>query len=341
MGLDVPGREHLVVVVKGTFSMPRTADGVLRLLDEQEPLTLGDTFTDAPGASAPRYESDFALRKHACDVLLHGSAYTSEGRPETNTTVGLRVGQMSKGFRVVGDRVWSTSVTGIIRATSPQRFSVKPISYDVAFGGVDDSEPDAIDAATTNPIGRGFSKHCHASWLEGRPLPSTEAIDEPILRPGVTHPPQAFGPVGRWWAQRACWAGTYDAQWLDRVFPFLPQDFDERYYQSSPVDQQLPIPTEALDVVLLNLTCDGRRAFTIPYFDSIVHIAPKQGVRERHRASLDTILFEPDAERVILTWRVCRPLKRDLFEVDHVQVGGRGREAWGAAKRSKLGGDGE
>ena len=44
----------------------------------------------------------------------------------------------------------------------------------------------------------------------------------------------AFGPVGRSWQPRIRWAGTYDQKWMDEKFPFLPEDFDERYYQCRP-----------------------------------------------------------------------------------------------------------
>jgi len=52
--------------------------------------------------------------------------------------------------------------------------------------------------------------------------------------------------VGAIWLGRRNWepryklAGTYDQKWLDDVFPFLPADFDERYYQAAPEDQQVP-----------------------------------------------------------------------------------------------------
>ncbi|HPE03441.1 MAG TPA: DUF2169 domain-containing protein, partial [Thauera sp.] len=97
MGIEPSGRELLVVVIKGTFHLPRNGEEV-RLHEEQLPLVMADTFTGEPGFSAPMYEADFAPRKPCCDVLLLGSAYAPDGRPLTRGPVGLRIGNMSKRF---------------------------------------------------------------------------------------------------------------------------------------------------------------------------------------------------------------------------------------------------
>ena len=52
----------------------------------------------------------------------------------------------------------------------------------------------------------------------------------------------SFGPVGRGWHPRLGYAGTYDQNWLDNVFPFLPADFRDDYYQAAPADQQIASP---------------------------------------------------------------------------------------------------
>ena len=60
MGLEPSGRELLVVVVKGTFTIPDDPNEEPRLADEQVPLVDADVFTGEPGFSAPLYESDYA-----------------------------------------------------------------------------------------------------------------------------------------------------------------------------------------------------------------------------------------------------------------------------------------
>src|SRR5262249_52933809 len=125
-------------------------------------------------------------------------------------------------------------------------------------------------------------------------------------------------------------AGTYDDTWLEKHFPFLPPDFDPQYYQSAPADQQVPLGflDHGAEVVLTNLTPQGRTRFTLPHLLAPVTVFPKDGTRENCSATLDTVLIEPDEQRFMLTWRTARPLKHDIFEVARVQVGKKGRDPW-------------
>lgn len=328
MGLESSGRESLVVVVKGTFRIPTEPGARLQLHEEQVPLVTSDVFFGEPGRSPPQYEIDFAPRKQRCDVLLNGHAYAHDGRPTGRVAVGLRIGQWSKSFAVLGDRVWYKA--GGPRATAPTPFTKMPISYDRAFGGTDQQHADPAQHAAfmPNPSGRGFHKHLDGTALEGSPLPNTEAIGAEVREPDGAYQPMSFGALGRHWEPRYRYGGTYDQHWQDHVFPFLPADFDERYYQAAPFDQQLPLPLGEQTVTLLNLTPGGRRDFTLPHFEAPIYLFPRKSEREEFRAPLDTVIIEPDLERVTMTWRVARPLKRSMFEVAQVLVGKRGREWW-------------
>lgn len=328
MGLEPSGRELLVVVIKGTFVLPKPGEQV-RLADEQLPLIMADTFTGEPGFSAPVQEIDFAPRKHRCDVLLTGHARAPAGKQVTRLRASLRVGPMEKSFDVVGDRVWQAGLTGI-RASDPQPFTEMPVSYDRAFGGADrhSEEESEHDAYLPNPVGRGWHKHLKNEWVDGSPLPNIEPIGEGVSFPTDRRTPVALGPLGRGWPQRARYAGTYDEHWLADVFPFLPKDFDERYYQAAPEDQQLPPPKGPLDVMLSGFTTDGQRQFMLPHFEAPVHVFPKRGEREDLSATLDTIVFEPDLGRFTMSWRVARPLKKSMHEIAQVLVGKKGREWW-------------
>jgi hypothetical protein len=328
MGLEPSGRELLVVVIKGTFVLPRPGEAV-RLADVQLPLVMADTFTGEPGFSAPVLEIDYAPRKRACDVLLVGSAHAPAGREVTRLRVGVRVGPMEKAFDVVGNRVWQAGLTGI-NASGPQPFSAMPVSYDLAFGGADrnSDDPAEHDAYLPNPVGRGWHKHLKNAWVDGTPLPNTEQIGKAVRFPADKYAPMALGPLARGWPQRARFAGTYDDQWLADVFPFLPKDFDERYYQAAPDDQQVPVPNGPLDVVLSGFTPDGVRRFELPHFEAPVHVFPKRGEREDLTAKLDTIAFKPDEQRFTMSWRVARPLKKNMHEIAQVLVGKKGRDWW-------------
>jgi hypothetical protein len=329
MGLEPSGRELLVVVIKGTFVLPKNGESV-RLADEQLPLVMADTFSGEPGFSAPLQEIDYAPRKPMCDVLLTGCARAPAGMQVTRLRCGLSVGPMEKTFDVVGERVWQAGLSSI-SASEPQYFTAMPVGYDRAFGGADRNSDDASehDAYLPNPVGRGWHKHLRRAWVDGTPLSNTEALGEPVTSPQGKYRPMALGPLGRGWPQRARYAGTYDQDWQDNVFPFLPQDFDERYYQAAPADQQLVLPTGPMQVVLSGFMADGERRFALPYFEAPLHVFRKKcGRREDYTAKLDTIVFEPDQERFTMTWRHARILAMSMHEVAQVLVGRKGKEWW-------------
>lgn len=328
MGLEPSGRELLVIAVKGTFRIPGQMGARLALDEMQAPLTMADEFFGEAGQSAPKYEVDFAPRKRRCDVLLNGSAYAPGGHPTERVTVGLQIGNWSKSFAVVGDRAWFAS--GVRCASVPARFMTMPVSYDRAFGGADlrHEDPSQHAAFMANPSGRGFHKHLQADWLDGTPLPNTEELGTPVTEPDGSYRPMSFGIVARHWEPRVRYAGTYDKHWQDEVLPFLPSDFSDEYFQAAPADQQLRLPIGEQAVRLLNLTPGGICAFVLPHFEAPIQIFPKKGPREELSAVADTIVIEPDLQRVMVTWRVARPLRRNMFEIAEVLVGRKGPDWW-------------
>jgi len=197
------------------------------------------------------------------------------------------------------------------------------VSYDIAFGGVDRSSEDPKKHRwyLLNHAGVGFHADTSPKALNDRPLPNTEVVNQPVSQPGGGYTPMAFGPVGRAWQPRVKWAGTYDKQWLDNKAPFLPDDFDDRYFQAAPADQQTDYLRGGEEVVLTHLTPGGRLAFRMPDFTLPVAIVHKDGSRRDGSPVVDTVTFEPDLKRFTVVWRASLPLRRNLFEVRQVEVG--------------------
>jgi hypothetical protein len=321
MGMKPDGRELLMTAVKGTFHLPHSEEEA-QLLDEQIPLVEADVFTGEPGFSSPLYESDYAPVKPRCDVLLNGSAYAPGGRPVTRVSVSLQVGQISKSFDVVGNRVWISTMMGAV-ASPPEPFTVLPISYDKAFGGVDNAHPDPSKHRhyETNHAGVGFHYQTGREFIDNTPLPNTEESGRPVENPRDSYRPLAFGPIGRAWQPRVKLAGTYDQNWIDNIFPFLPPDFDELYYQAAPPDQQMDYPRGSEEVVLKNVTSEGHTSFRLPAVHMPVVFYPKRGDNVETNAVVDTIVIEPDLSRFTMTWRSHIPLKRNMFDVEQILVG--------------------
>jgi len=324
VGFQPDGREALVVVAKGTFSLPAGEDEAL-LASKQLPLVEADTFTGEPGFSAPLHETDFAHRKPRCDVLLNGKAWAPKGRPAQTVPVSLSLGGMTKAFAVHGPRIWRKSLLGTPHPSAAEHFTSLAISYDNAFGGVDTSQTDASrhKAFLSNPVGRGFRHHLEN--VDGVPMPNTEEIRTPVTSPRGPYFPMAFGALGRNWQPRAALAGTYDEQWVNEGIPFFPKDFDDRYFQAAPEDQQVPYPRGGETVTLVNLSPRGTLRFRLPRLQVPVAFIPHRGPAKQLDAALDTVLIEPESSHVLLTWRLTWPLRRDAFEMKQVVVGGRSR----------------
>ncbi|HJZ89868.1 MAG TPA: DUF2169 domain-containing protein [Gemmataceae bacterium] len=322
LSVGTDGREALVVVVKATYLIPTNPDGEPALAPEQAPLVMTDEFSGEPGFSAPTKEIDYAPRKPRCDILLTGSAYAPGGRATDRVTVSMRVGSVRKSFDVVGNRVWQAG-TLTLGISKPEPFTKLPISYDRAFGGVDKAkgDPATFRWYPTNHAGVGWHEYLDTRFLNETPLPNTEETGQPVRKPNGTYRPMAFGPVGRAWQPRPKWAGTYDQKWKDETYPFLPADFDERYFQAAPDDQQTDYLAGGEEVELVNLTPAGRTAFRLPRLAPPVEVFPKAGGRTAVAAVVDTVVLEPDEGRFSLVLRGRYPLRRDLHEVRLVTVG--------------------
>ena len=322
------GRELLVVAVKGTYRLPDESDQDPVLSDQQEPLVHTDVFTGEPGFSAPLYELDYAPYKPRCDILLNGSAYAPGGRPVDRLTVSLTVGSLHKSFDVVGNRAWKRGML-LVKATEPEPFTVMPISYDNAFGGVDRSQEDPAKHRwyLANHAGVGYSENLEKHFLDGKPLPNTEETGRKVTDPRGKYLPMSFGPVGRSWQPRIKWAGTYDQKWLDEKFPFLPDNFDERYYQCAAEDQQTDHLMGGELVELTNLTPEGRTSFHLPkQLEVPIVVLLRSGDTIEAMATIDTLLIEPDLRRFMLTWRASHPVRRTICEIQQIIVGRTGSE---------------
>ena len=316
---DKDGYEYCVVVIKGTFSINK--DSNLSLSENQAPLVYADEHFGDPGSTAIKYECDFAPYKPYTDILVNGHAYSETGKPVTETTVGLSVGSVRKIAKVFGNRVWESSIVGF-RASKPEPFIKMPLNYDRAFGGSDNfhENENKNGSELRNLVGLGFYKNSDSENIKNKPLPNIEDPNSLIKSWSDKPSPMGFGVIGRGWQPRIKHAGTYDKKWKDERFPFLPNDFDEQYFLSSPQNQQLPTLQGGEVVRCVNMTPERILAITVPtidipvayYFrDRIENIVPK----------LDTFLIEPDERRVLITWRCKMALGRKLNALREIKVG--------------------
>jgi len=329
LGLEKSGHHCLVVVAKATFHMPRTLheNAILKKQEEQIKVHHVDVYTGEAGESALLYENDFAPHKPKCDVILNGSAYAFPLQETTDKVVQLRIGTLDKSFRVIGKRIWEAHVFNA-KASNPLPFQKQFISYDIAYGGNDldpskaTQEDENYVSFEANPIGQGYAPYHDIQMLVGKPLAQTQEVHTEASDPkSKKYLPQSFGAIARHWYPRYTFGGTYDAHWVDEVKPFLPEDFDESFYQCSPEEQQIPYIQGGEKVLLKGLTPEGERLFMLPRLDVAMEVIRSNGERETLTPVVDTLILEPDEEQFTMIYRAKIKLKRSIHEVDTIIVG--------------------
>jgi len=213
--------------------------------------------------------------------------------------VGFRVGSIQKVLQVAGNRVWQSN-----GPSSPEPFLKMPLVYERAFGGIDQksSHPDR-DWDWRNPVGTGFS--IARDHLTGTPLPNIEYANESVRSWKDRPRPAGFGAIEGHWQPRAVFAGTYDEAWMKNRQPLLPTDFDDRFWQSAPQDQQAPAFMRGGEQVVLYRLTAGRDKlhFLLPRVFLGFETRYYDGTGELHRnRKLHTVILEPDYPRVSLVW---------------------------------------
>jgi hypothetical protein len=293
---DKNGAHWWIVAVSATFDL--ASDGRVTLADEQLPPVLAPEYFGEPGRSSLRYDSDLLGAKPVTDLLLVANAHAPGGRAAPTVPVSLRVGPLQKQLLVHGERVYRNGVTGLT-TSAPEPFTTRPIRYELAFGGIDLSDPDPrnhrIDER--NPIGRGLARR--TAQLADRPA---HAIEYPGANPASSGP-AGFGPIDPAWLPRRALAGTYDDRWARTKKPLLPDDFDPAYALSSPTDQRLATPLVGGErVELVNMTPQGRLLIELPRI-SLAFTSRFGARREPHPPRLATVLIEPEEHRLSLVWQ--------------------------------------
>ncbi len=302
---DVDGGEVWIIGVKATFDIKGDNPGELSISDEQVNVFLSPEYRGDENRSSLLYDSDLVLRKDYVDIIVNGHAH-AVGQPVTNSMVCVEVGKWSKTLNVFGERYWIREL-GVIYKTDPQKFDKIPIIYENAYGGLSEFEqPDKNGNPTPlfdirNPVGRGFRKK-RKELIRCR-LPNFEYPDcKTTTGKSKRNRVACFGAIPAHWSPRINFAGTYDDDFLTSKSLGRPGDFDSRYYNSAPVDQQLKNIEDGIGVRLTNLTPNGKLIFYLP----IVQVFFKTWLKDRfikHRGTLHSVIIEPDYPRVSMLWQ--------------------------------------
>jgi hypothetical protein len=317
---DVHGIESAYLVVKATFGLTAQAP---RLADAQVPLLATDAYWGDPTTTSLRAAGEFALPKPATDVLLIGRAIA----PAANTRVAevsLRVGPITKTVRVFGDRQWQRR-SGRWQPSEPAPWERMPLRWELAFGGAvrePGAGPDAPvrDWEPRNPVGRGLIDLEAAGRGEPLLLPNLEDPAAPISSDSDRPAPACFAPIAPTWIPRRTYAGTYDEAWTKSRAPYLPADFDARYFQLAHADLIAPGYLEGGEAVELRGFTQGEPLrFDLPAL-TLDATFDFDGRPRSRPLNLESVLFEPDAGRLQMLWRAGLAVDKKLLKLRAVKL---------------------
>ncbi|HEY6726516.1 MAG TPA: DUF2169 domain-containing protein [Polyangiaceae bacterium] len=334
-GQNAQGDWFLSVIVKGTFrleqrsSAARAAERQLPILSQDEP------YDPKQIGGALKFESDLVPFKPRSDVLLVGNAHTPFGRPRKFVDVALQVGPVHKQIRVFGERRWSFKDLRdpVPLVAGPLEFVEMPLTWDRAYGGVDEQAGVRADVPSFRPwysrnfIGSGFAGSHTIESIDERPLPNLEDPRDPIHFWNSRPRPAGCGYYPRNSEPRVRYGGTYDDQWRAERAPARPRDFCFDYYNAADPDLQVQGYLRGNERGMIeNVTPGGGRMDFVlpcirPRFTVTRGDTPATHAVSEAPAALDTLVLMPDDAVFCVVWRaVIAPCVPEAIDIEEVRI---------------------
>jgi hypothetical protein len=294
------GIECAYVAVKASYDL---SSGTPLLAKRQTQFLASDVYWGDPTTSSLRAAADITLLKPATDIMVLGRAVAPQ--PTHVLDLGNRK-WIKRG------RSWAIS--------DPQPFDRIPLKWEHAFGGIGRIvEGKAPEHEPRNPAGAGFVASFDDD-IDGKALPNIEDPAQLIGAPHDRPAPACWSPIAPVWMPRRSYAGTYDETWQAARAPFLPQDFDPRFFNVAAPGLVASGHLRGGEAVQLDgCTAGGGLRFTLPaprialqwHFDGRdVDAEPR----------LDTVLIEPDQARMQMVWRAELAVDKRLTRLRDVRV---------------------
>lgn len=314
------GIDTLYVTVKATF----VVGAKFEIAPQQQPMVLADEYWGEPGQSSIKLASDIHLCKPSTDIVLVGEAYAPERRPVQQLDVSVSVGEYRDTLRVFGERVWEKGMLGY-RASTPQYFETMPLVYERAFGGQQVINADTGEMAyeARNPVGRGFFDKRAKAAIEGAALPNLEDPTQLIAKPTDRPTPKCFAPIAASWAPRKSFAGTYDAAWQKNCAPYLPGDFNSRFFNLASARLICKSYLRGGEQVeIINASPFGPLHFSLPRCELVADVRIA-GNSVQPPLNLETVLLEPTDARITLVWRAALSCDKKALKVEQITIDAR------------------
>jgi len=178
------------------------------------------------------------------------------------------------------------------------------MSYRLAYGG---QAQDSEEVDPRNPIGVGFCPG-PARRMLNQPAPNLEDPAALLGSPKAAPFPAGFGFMPPHWESRRRWSGTYDQAWEETRRPLLPEDFHPRFWNAAHPNLITPEPLqggEDIHLIGLHHRIPSLR-LVLPRVSLSAHLLTGQKENDL-RLACDTLVLEPDRDRLTLVWRGTQP----------------------------------
>lgn len=129
-----------------------------------------------------------------------------------------------------------------------------------------------------------------------------------------------FGFYPKQYKPRVQHAGTYDDRWRRERSPFLPEDFDYRFFQAAYPELITPTYLRGNERIFAeNVSPDGPVWFDLPGLNISIKTIFEQKLIEK-MVILDTVILEPEEMRVSLVWRQMIPSQGMTMEIRGFEI---------------------
>ncbi|NNE64317.1 MAG: DUF2169 domain-containing protein, partial [Gammaproteobacteria bacterium] len=238
------------------------------------------------------------------------------GKQEVKTLdVSLSVDRVNKKIRVFGDRHW---IDG--RISEPAPFQTMPMVYEKAFGGTHLVDGAVDSAEQRNPLGCGYAGNRTSAQMNGVPLPNLEDPQCLIRQHSDTPMPACFAFIAPAWQPRAQYAGTYDEAWQTGRAPFLPKDFDSRFFSMAHPDLACGGYLQGGESVSISgMHPAGELNFNLPQLKLISQFK-HDGRKTNVNFNLETLILEPNLLQLGMVWKAAYPCDRNALKIEEIIV---------------------
>jgi hypothetical protein len=283
--VDERARTQLVVAVRITWSLDTNAAAAS---EDQEHPVLADRFSERGALDAP---SDLVLRRSGTNVVVRGHVVASPARRVTEVPIALRVGIIASDLVLSGAREWRSIPGGGYEPSQAAPIDRIALTPALAFGGAHGNLRE-----DRNPLGKGLWDKDSNESAEGLPLPEIEHVAERVSAPSDRPSPALWCPIAPHWMPRYQYAGTYDELWRARRAPFVPRDFNVRFWDVVPeamVHRPFLRGGETIRLVGLGAPIEA----IVPRFELRLRCGPRTVVMP-----LVTLAIDADTRKLALTY---------------------------------------